>query len=128
MEASDLFKIRDQIVSATTKYLAQKDQWATIDIIKSSTTDLVARLCSIVQTKQKNSWAEREPQSESEESKQGLNFVKAIAKEARQFIQTVENLAVVNEADLRGLRAMLERQKSEIEQLGKFKDECGGPF
>ncbi len=48
MEASDLFKIRDQIVSTTTKFLAQIDQWATIDIIKDSTTDLVDRLCNIV--------------------------------------------------------------------------------
>jgi hypothetical protein len=52
--------------------------------------------------------------------------VKAIAKEAGQFILAVGNLSIVNEADLKRLRAMLERQKSEIEQLGKFKDECGG--
>ncbi len=37
MEASDLVKIRDQIVSVTTKYLAQADQWSTIDIIKNTT-------------------------------------------------------------------------------------------
>ena len=70
------------------------------------------RLCDIVQTKRKDIRADREPQSESEESKQGLDFEKAIAKEARQFILAVENLLIVNEADLKSLRAMLENQKS----------------
>ena len=70
------------------------------------------RLCGIVQNKPNNIRADREPQSESEESKQGLDFEKAIAKEARQFILAVENLSIVNEADLKSLKAMLENQKS----------------
>jgi hypothetical protein len=72
----------------------------------------VDRLCGIVQNKPNNIRADREPQSESEESKQGLDFEKAIAKEARQFILAVENLSIVNEADLKSLKAMLENQKS----------------
>jgi hypothetical protein len=61
MEANDLSKIRDHIVSTTTKYLAQTDQWATIDIIKTSTSDLVDKLCSIVKIKRKDLKADREP-------------------------------------------------------------------
>jgi hypothetical protein len=37
-------------------------------------------------------------------------------------------LSIVNEADLKGLRSWLERQKGEIDALGKFKEECGGAF
>ena len=33
MEASDLVKKRDQIVIATAKYIAQLDQWSTIEIM-----------------------------------------------------------------------------------------------
>ena len=40
----------------------------------------------------------------------------------------LENLMLVNQTDLQNLKTMLERQNSEIEQLGKFKDECSGPF
>ena len=37
-------------------------------------------------------------------------------------------MSIVNEADLKGLRSLLERQKGEIDALGKFKEECGGAF
>ena len=37
----------------------------------------------------------------------------------------LENLMLVNQTDLQNLKTMLERQNSEIERLGKFKDECG---
>ncbi len=44
-----------------------------------------------------------------------LDFEKAILKEARQFILAVEELSVAKEGDLMSLKAMLERQKGEIE-------------
>ena len=68
-----------------------------------------------MQIKRKDIRAEREPQSESEESKLELDFEKAILKEARQFILAVEELSVAKEGDLMSLREMLERQKGEIE-------------
>ncbi len=68
-----------------------------------------------MQIKRKDVRAEREPQSESEESKLELDFEKAILKEARQFILAVEELSVAKEGDLMSLKAMLERQKGEIE-------------
>ncbi len=40
----------------------------------------------------------------------------------------LENLMLVNQTDLQNLKTMLERQNSEIEQLGKFKDECSAPL
>jgi hypothetical protein len=40
----------------------------------------------------------------------------------------VEESSVAKEGDLMSLRAMLERQKGEIEQLGNFKQDCSGPI
>jgi len=70
----------------------------------------------------------REPQSEAEESKEKPSFERALAKEARTFVMGIENFQVINRADLKGLKAMLDSNKIYIASLGRFKDSCGVTF
>ena len=111
MSTHEPTQLRDKIVSAATKYLAQSDQWATVAIIQKNTDDLMDTLCSILKIKRRVHKSDREPQSEVEESKQGPDFETEIAKEARKFILAIEKLSIVNEADLKDLRDLLGKQK-----------------
>jgi hypothetical protein len=86
MSTHEPTQLRDKIVSAATKYLAQSDQWASVAIIQKNTDDFMDTLCSILKIKRKVQKSDHEPQSEVEESKQGPDFETEIAKEARKFI------------------------------------------
>ncbi len=92
MEASEPTKLRDKIVTATSKYLAQSGQWASVGIIRNDAEEFIDTLRKILGIKHKQPKTDREPQSEVEESKQRLSFEEEIAQEAHKFIQAIENL------------------------------------
>ena len=67
-------------------------------------------LSNILKINKKNANADREPQSEVEESKEKPSFEQSLAKKGRQFVLGIENLSIVNKADLKNLRSMLLNQ------------------
>ena len=54
MEASEPAKLRDKIVTATTKYLAQSDQWSTVAIIRNNAGEFMCILRKILGIKQED--------------------------------------------------------------------------
>ena len=69
--------------------------------------------------------ADKEPQSEIEESKDQLDFTKEVVKECKKFVQYLENHNITQKQDITDLLNLKNVQLQQIEMLGKFADGLG---
>ncbi len=123
MQTKELKELKDEIIRNSQNIIAQANQSDSIASLKQNTKSHIDTLFQLLEIEHPVSKGYHDPQSESDDDSPNLKFQKQIAKESKHFVVGLENLMVVNRQDLKDLNEMLKNTNSQIDKMGKFKDE-----
>ena len=87
----------------------------------------MTEFCALTNLELKSDSNRKEPQSDEEvQINDERIFEREIVKEIRNFKESIKNLEIVCRADIEGLKSTSFNLKSQLEQLGRFKDKVSG--